>query len=76
MTGSMYLSAVVTEVFAALVIAALWLGTDWSTAVSLCVGVPLVGAFAFWFLPRSRALWCAVEYATDVGNDEPWTRPG
>lgn len=75
MTGAMYLSAAVTELFAALVIALVFLATDWSAARSIAVGLPVVLAFCWWFLPRSRALWTAVEYATDASNREPWTRP-
>jgi uncharacterized protein (DUF983 family) len=71
-TGSMYLCAAVTEVFAALVIAALWLSFDWSLARYLLVGVPLVLAFCVFFLPFSQALWIGVEYLTDASNDEPW----
>ena len=74
MTGSMYLSAAVTELFAAAVVAAIWLGTDWDAAVSIAVGLPLVLAFCFAFLPVSNALWTAVEFATDVANREPWVR--
>jgi uncharacterized protein (DUF983 family) len=75
MTGSMYLSAAITEVFAAGVIALVYLGTDWGAALSIAVGLPIVLAFCFWFLPVSKALWTAVEYATDAANREPWTRP-
>ena len=75
MTGSMYLSAVVTEVFAALVALALFFATDWSTPVALGVGFVLVALFAVLWLPRSMALWVAVEYATDVHNGETWTSP-
>ena len=75
MTGSMCRSAAGREVFAVLVIAAVWLGTDWGPWVSIAVGVPLVAAFCYAFQPYSMALWVAVEYLTDVGNREPWARP-
>ena len=75
MTGSMYLSAVVTEIFAALVALALFFATDWSTPVALTVGLALVALFAVLWLPRSMAIWAAVEYATDVHNGEAWTSP-
>ncbi len=71
-TGSMYLSAAVTEVFAALVILLLWTLFDWSTARYLLVAVPLVLGFCALFLPFSQALWVGVEYATDAANGEPW----
>ena len=72
MTGSMYLSAAVTEVFAAAVIAVTYLATDWGALTSIAVGLPLVLAFCYAFLPLSHAIWTAVEYATDVANREPW----
>ena len=75
MTGSMYLSAAVTEIFAAALVLLLWFATDWSTGVALAVGVPLVLSVSFLFLPYSMALWVAVEYLTDVHNREPWARP-
>jgi uncharacterized protein (DUF983 family) len=80
MTGSMYLSAAVTELFAVVVIAAVWFATDWlatgwGLALSLAFGLPLVGAFCYAFQPYSMGLWVAVEYLTDVGNREAWVRP-
>ncbi len=74
-TGSMYLSAAVTQVFAAAVIFAFAVGTDRPAWRMIAVGLPLVLAFCAFFLPRSMALWVAVEYATDVGNGEPWVAP-
>ena len=71
-TGSMYLCAAVTELFAALVIAVLWTGFDWSVPSYLLVSVPLVAFFCFAFLPVAQALWVGVEYVTDVSNGEPW----
>lgn len=72
MTGSMYLSAIVTEIFAALIVLAIFFGTSWSVRTSLLVSVPLVLAFALFWLPRAMALWVAIEYATDLGNRESW----
>jgi uncharacterized protein (DUF983 family) len=74
-TGSMYVSAAVTEVFAALVILVVVALTDWSTTVRIAVGVPLVLVFCYLFLPYSQSLWVAVEYGTDVHNGEDWARP-
>lgn len=74
-TGSMYLCAAVTEVFAALIALTLFFATSWSTATALSVGGVLVVAFSYVFLPLSMATWVAVEYATDVSNGEPWARP-
>jgi len=71
----MYLTAAVTEVFAALVVAVIWILADWSVALSVGVSLPLVGLFCYGFLPVSQALWVGVEYATDVHNGEEWVRP-
>lgn len=74
-TGSMYVSAAVTEVFAAAVALGLFLLTDWDVRTGLLVGVPLVLAFCYATLPLAMAFWTAVEYVTDVSNGEPWARP-
>jgi uncharacterized protein (DUF983 family) len=74
MTGQMYLSAAVTQLVAAAMFLGVWLGTDWGAVLALSVTVPLMLAFSFWFLPKSMGLWVAVEYLTDRGNREPWTR--
>jgi hypothetical protein len=71
----MYVSAAVTEVFAAAVALGLFLLTDWDVRTGLSVGVPLVLAFCYATLPVAMAFWAAVEYATDVSNGEPWARP-
>lgn len=75
MTGSMYLSAAVTEIFAAGVALGLFFLTDLTLTAMLVIGFALVIAFCAWFLPHSKAIWVAVEYATDVGNDEDWVDP-
>ncbi len=73
-TGSMYVSAVVTELFAAFLIAVLWLCFDWSTARFIGVSVPLVLVFSLAALPLSQALWVGIEYVTDLEAGEPWAR--
>ena len=73
--GSMYLSATVSQLFAAGVFLAIWLGTDWGWQLSLLVSVPLVVSFCYAFLPWSMSLWTAVEYLHDVVNREWWARP-
>jgi uncharacterized protein (DUF983 family) len=73
--GSMYLGATVSQFFAAVVFFAVYFLTDWSQALSLAVGVPLVVGFCYGFLPLSMALWTAVDYLTDVSNREWWARP-
>lgn len=74
-TGSMYVSAAVTELFAASLALALFLLTDLDVRAGLALGVPLVVGFCYLFLPVSMAFWAAVEYATDVSNREPWAQP-
>jgi hypothetical protein len=71
----MYVSAAVTELFAAAVAVGLFLLTDWGVVAGLAVGGPLVLGFCYAFLPVSIAFWSAVEYAADVGNGEPWAAP-
>lgn len=72
MTGSMYLSAAVTQIVAAILILTIFFGTDWSVGTSLMVSVPIVFSFCVFWLPRSIGLWIAFEYLTDVGNRETW----
>lgn len=74
-TGTMYVTAAVTQVFAALLIALAWVFTDWSVGPFLAVSVPLLLAFCAWVLPVAQAFWVGVEYVTAVGNGEPWARP-
>jgi len=74
-TGSMYLTAAVTEVFAAVLIGIGWIFTDWSTPVFLSVSIPMMLLFSAWFLPVSQAFWVGVEYSTDAANGESWVRP-
>lgn len=68
MTGQMYLSAAVTEIVAAALVLLVWIATDWGTATSLSVSIPLVVGFSYWFLPKAMALWVGIEFLTDVGN--------
>jgi len=74
-TGSMYLTAVITEIFAVLMIGTAYIFTDWSTQVFLAVSVPSMLLFSAWLLPVAQALWVGVEYSTDVGNKEDWVDP-
>jgi uncharacterized protein (DUF983 family) len=69
MTGSMYLSAAVTQVFAAVLILTVFLATPFETVPSILVTLPVVAAFCAWFLPHSQALWVAVEFWTDLRDD-------
>lgn len=74
-TGSMYLTAVAGELFAATLIGLAWWLFDWSTTTFVLVLVPLTLAFTVAFLPLSMALWVGVEYATDLENKAPWVAP-
>ncbi len=74
-TGSMYLSAAITQLFACALIFLVWFGTDWGLGASLAVGLPLVAVFCVLFLPYSQALWTAIEYSTDAANREAWVQP-
>lgn len=65
MTGQMYLSAVVTEIFAALLIFALFFLTDLSRGAALSIGLPLVVGFSYAILPSSMGVWVAVEFLSD-----------
>jgi uncharacterized protein (DUF983 family) len=75
MTGSMYLSAAVTQVFAVLLLLVWIFWTDWSASFFLWLAMPLVFAACVAFLPISMCLWVAVEYTVDVSNGEDWARP-
>lgn len=73
-TGAMYVSAVVTQLFAAAVMVVLWMFTDWGTALGLSVAVPVVFVFCLAVLPPSIALWVGVEFLTDAANGEEWAQ--
>lgn len=74
-TGAMYLTATITELFAAALALALFFLTDLGTIPALALGVVVVIAFSYAVLPIAIALWTAVEYSTDVSNGEPWATP-
>jgi uncharacterized protein (DUF983 family) len=73
--GSMYLSTMISPLFAALVFTLIWIFTDWNLALSLFVSLPLVVGFSYGFLPYAMGLWTALEYLTDVANGEWWAQP-
>jgi uncharacterized protein (DUF983 family) len=73
--GSMYLLATASQLFAALIFFAFAFWTDWGSAVSILIGLPLVVAFCYLVLPWSMGIWTAVDYLTDVGNREWWAQP-
>ena len=75
MTGSMYLAAATTQIFAVLLLLFWIFWTDWSEGFFLAIAMPLVLAVCVAFLPISMALWVAVEFAVDVSNGEDWARP-
>ena len=74
-TGSMYLTAAISQLFACVLIFALWFGTDWSPAMSTAVALPIVLGICCVLLPWCQSMWVAVEYVTDAVNDEPWVNP-
>ena len=74
-TGSMYVSAGVTQLFAVFVVLFLWFATDWTVGQGILFAVVTVGGFSYAFLPYSIAIWSAVEYWTDVHNGERWADP-
>ncbi len=74
-TGSMYLTAAVTQVFAVTLIFLSWWMLDWSVATYVAVTLPIVALFCAWFLPLSQSLWVGVDYLTDAANGEDWVQP-
>ena len=71
-TGTMYLTAAVSEIFAAVLIFLFWWAFDWTPLVFVLATAPLVLAFCAFFLPVAQAGWVGVEYATDHASREPW----
>lgn len=71
-TGSMYLTAILSELFAAGLIFLFWWRFDWTPLAFVLVTAPLVLAFSILALPWCQALWVGVEYATDLEGREPW----
>ena len=65
MTGQMYLTAIITEIFAVLLVFAVFFLTDLDTLPSIALGLPLVVLFSYLVLPISMRIWVAVEYVTD-----------
>ena len=72
LTGTMYLTAAVGEVFAAALIFLFWYTFDWTTLEFVLVTAPLVFLFCAFLLPVAQAVWVGVEYATDLQSREPW----
>ncbi len=72
MTGQLYLTAVISQIFAAIMIGAMFLFTDWPPAVSIPIGIAILAVFGYWLLPKTIGLWVCVEFMTDVGNRESW----
>jgi uncharacterized protein (DUF983 family) len=70
-TGTMYVTAIVSEVFAAALIFLLWFSFDWAPRTFVLVSAPLVLAFSAALLPLAQAAWVGVEYATDLESGEP-----
>jgi hypothetical protein len=66
----MYLVSVLTLPFAALLFVALWLLTDWTPAVQVAVGIPVILLFCGVALVAAKGAWAAVEYFTDVRSGD------
>lgn len=71
-TGSMYLTAIASELFAAGLIFLLWWSFDWTPRTFVLVSAPLLLSFCALVLPFAQALWVGVEYTTDLEGGEPW----
>jgi uncharacterized protein (DUF983 family) len=71
-TGSMYLTAAISEVFAAVLIFVFWWSFDWTPLAFVLVTAPIVLAFCAVLLPFAQAAWVGVEYATDLAARAPW----
>jgi uncharacterized protein (DUF983 family) len=69
-TGPMYLVSVLTLPFAALLFAVLWLFTEWTPAVQVAVGIPVILMFCAVALGAAKGAWAAVEYFTDVRSGD------
>jgi uncharacterized protein (DUF983 family) len=74
-TGTMYLTAAVSEVFAAALVFLFWWAFDWTPLAFVLVTAPLVLGFCVLLLPAAQAFWVGVEYTTDLQNGEPWVDP-
>ena len=74
MTGQMYLSAVITEIAAAVLVLVVFFLTDWGPLTSIAVGLPVIVLFSYLVMPRSMVLWMAVKFMTDVAKREIWTQ--
>jgi len=72
LTGTMYMTAAVGEVFAAALIFLFWYAFEWTTLEFVLVTTPLAFLFCTLFLPVAQAVWVGVEYATDLQSREPW----
>ena len=73
-TGTMYLTAIVSELFAVALVFLCWWRFEWSVTTHVLVIVPLVLAFCALCLPLAQAFWVGVEYLTDLQGGEPWAR--
>lgn len=66
MTGGMYLTGAVNQLFAVAVLIVLWLTVDAGPWIMLAIGLPVIALFSLLFLPYSKSLWLAIEYWTDT----------
>ena len=66
MTGGMYLTGAINQLFAVAVLIVLWLTVDAGPWTMLAIGLPVIALFSLLFLPYSKSLWLAIEYWTDT----------
>jgi uncharacterized protein (DUF983 family) len=69
-TGAMYVVSVLTLVFAAVLFGVTWAVLGWRPWLQIAVGVPVLTVFSLFALPAARAMWAAIDYATDVATGE------
>ncbi len=69
-TGPMYVVAILTQLFAALLLGLSWLLVDWSPALLLAVGLPVIALFSLLMLPVAKGMWVALDYITDLRTGE------
>lgn len=75
MTGQMYLTAIITEIFAMVLVLVVFFFTDLGVMASIALGLPLVVVFSYAVLPISMRSWVAVEYLTDRVGEAADRRP-
>lgn len=73
--GAMTLSTILNTSLAAAAFLAIWSLTDLGGWGAFWLTTPVVLVACYALSPLCMSLWVAVEYLTDVGNQEWWARP-